>query len=636
MRIRTRFRAAFLLPVLFALAGFGELHAQGPPFDVRAHYDKAEYMVPMRDGVRLYTIVYTPKDTSRTYPILLVRTPYSIPPYEPDEYPEVLGPSSEFDRDGYIFAFQDVRGRFRSEGEFEVIRPLVAVKDGPEDVDESTDNYDTIEWLLENIPNHNGRVGQWGISYPGWQTVMGMVDAHPALVASSPQASPSDMFIGDDWHHNGAFRLMYAFSWLSSNARTRDGPTETRGARFDYGTPWGYEFFLNAGSAARIGERYFHGQVPAWSGFVEHGTYDEYWQRQNALRHLDGIEHPVLNVAGWFDAEDFYGPMSIYYTIEEENPNNQSTLVVGPWRHGGWRSMDGDFLGCIEFGSKTSRHFQTEVQYPFFRHQLKGEGSWQAPEAVVFETGSNEWERYDAWPPEGVVPTNLYFHRDGRLSFEAPREGGDTAFDAYVSDPANPVPFSSEIRTTQGHLWMIEDQRFASTRPDVLVYRTDVLTEDVTIAGPILAELFVSTTGTDSDWIVKLIDVYPGDAPDSECGIPMGSFQMLLAGEIMRGKFRDSFTTPEPMVPDQMTPIEIDLRDRYHTFRKGHRIMVQVQSTWFPAYDRNPQQFVDIYRAQPSDYQAATQKVFRSAEYPSHLVLGVLPAEPQAAAAGVP
>jgi putative CocE/NonD family hydrolase len=614
-----------------ALTADAGLAAQGPPFDVRAHYDKADYMVPMRDGVRLFTIVYTPKDTTRTYPILMVRTPYSIAPYGPDEYPNVLGPSSEFDRDGYIFVFQDVRGRFRSEGEFEVIRPLAARRDGPEDVDESTDTYDTIEWLLKNIPNHNGRVGQWGISYPGWQTVMGMVNAHPALVASSPQASPSDMFIGDDWHHNGAFRLMYAFSWLSNNARPRAGPTERRPARFDYGTPWGYKFFLEAGSAARIDEQYFRGEVQAWTDFIEHGTYDEYWKRQNVLQHLDGIRHPVLNVAGWFDAEDFYGPMSIYYTIEEKNPGNQSTLVVGPWRHGGWRSMDGDRLGCIEFGSKTSRYFQTEIQYPFFRYHLKGEGEWHAPEAVVFVTGSNEWRQHDRWPPAEAVPTNLYLRADGTLSFEAPRESGDTAFDAYISDPAKPVPFSAEIRTTQGHLWMIEDQRFAATRPDVLVYQTEPLEEDITIAGPILARLFVSTTGTDSDWIVKLIDVYPGDAPDTGCGVPMGDFQMLLAGEIMRGKFRNSFSEPEPMEPGRITAIEIDLRDRYHTFRKGHRIMVQIQSTWFPVYDRNPQKFMDIYRARPSDYQVATQRVFRSAQHPSHLVLGVLGGKARAA-----
>ncbi|WP_419163399.1 CocE/NonD family hydrolase [Candidatus Palauibacter sp.] len=593
---------------------------------LRANYEKSEYMVPMRDGIELYTIVYAPRDRSREYPILLFRTPYSIGPYEPGEYRNPLGPSREFDQSGYIFAFQDVRGQFKSEGEFEVIRPPAPEPRGPTDPDETTDNYDAIEWLLAHVEGHNGRVGQWGISYPGWQTVMGMVDAHPALVAASPQASPSDMFIGDDWHHNGAFRIMYAFSWLSGNARRRDGPTETRGARFDYGTPSGYDFFLNAGSAATVDELYFHGDVPAWRDFIEHPDYDEFWQAQNALRYLDDVRPATLNVAGWFDTEDFYGPMSIYRTVEEENPGLENTLVVGPWLHGGWRRMDGDFLGCIAFDTKTSLHFQTEFQFPFFEYHLKDEGMWDATEANVFLTGSNEWRAYDSWPPAGVTSTSLYLGSDGTLSFEPPSQTGDSAADSYVSDPANPVPFSAEERTTLGHLWKVEDQRFASERPDVLVYQSEPLEEDLTIAGPIGAEVFVSTTGTDSDWIVKLIDVYPDDAPPSaNCDVPMGGYQMHLAGEIMRGRFRNDLENPEPMVPGEVTRIEIDLRDRFHTFRAGHRLMVQVQSSWFPAYDRNSQTFVDTYRASPDDYQAATQTLYRSAEHPSRVILGVLP-----------
>jgi putative CocE/NonD family hydrolase len=610
---------------LLLFPGMKGLKAQETAFKVEEHYDKAECMVPMRDGIKLFTIIYTPKDTSHKYPILLYRTPYSIRPYGKDVYRGQLGPSTEFDQDGYIFVFQDVRGKFKSEGEFQVIKPLIPEKKSPQDVDENTDTYDTIEWLLENIPNHNGRVGQWGISYSGWETVMGMVDAHPALKASSPQASPSDMFIGDDWHHNGAFRLIYAFSWLSGNARLRGAPTEKRGRPFDYGTPWGYKFFLEVGTISRINELYFHNQVPAWNEFMEHGAYDEYWQRQNALQHLKRIKHPVLNVAGWFDAEDFYGPMSIYYTIEKENPENESTLVVGPWLHGGWRSMDGDHLGCIDFGSKTSKYFQKEIQFPFFSYYLKDKGDWKAPEAVVFETGTNVWKTFDQWPPKRIILSKLYFRPQGKLSFLPPEARTSDAYDSYISDPDKPVPFSAEIRTTQGHLWMIEDQRFVATRPDVLVYQTDVLQEDVTIAGPIIASLQVSTTGTDSDWIVKLIDVYPGKTIDSGyCEVKMGDFQMLVAGEIFRSKFRNSFTRPESMVPDKVTKIEFDLRDRYHTFRKGHRIMVQVHSTWFPIYDRNPQKFVDIYQAKPSDFQKATQKVYRTAEYPSYLILGIL------------
>ena len=634
------------LAVLGALAAGAAISATNPyarsqsDFNAGERYDKSEYMVPMRDGIELFTIVYTPRDTSQQYPIMLFRTPYSIGPYGPDDYRRPLGPTEQFDRDGYIFVFQDARGTYRSEGTFQVIKPLNGPDAGPLDADESTDNYDTIDWALANIPNHNGRVGQWGISYPGWQTVMGMVNAHPALAASSPQASPSDMFIGDDWHHNGAFRLMYAFAWLSNNARRRDEPTEQRSRRFDYGTPWGYDFFLDIGPVSNINELFFHNDVPAWNEFMEHGTYDAYWQDQNALLSLDNITHPVLNVAGWFDAEDFYGPTSIYYTLEEKNRINQSTLVVGPWLHGGWRSQSGESLGCIDFESPTSETFQSEVQYPFFTHYLRDEGDWDTTEAKVFETGSNEWKSYDRWPPPGVERTPLYFRADGKLSWDPPPEGsagavaGDTGaagtfndedHDRYISDPAKPVPFSAEYRTTQGHLWMIEDQRFAATRPDVLVYESDVLTEDVTIAGPIIATLHTSTTGTDADWIVKLIDVLPGDTPNNpDCPVPMGDFQMLLAGEVFRAKFRSSYENPEPLVPGEPTRIEFDLRDRYHTFKVGHRIMVQVQSSWFPVIDRNPQTFVDIYTATKDDFEAATQTIYRSAELPSHLTLGIL------------
>lgn len=625
MRVKKIYVLFFLIASFVFLSGLKSFHAKAEGFDVKAHYNKAEYMIPMRDGVKLFTIVYTPKDQSQKCPILLVRTPYSVRHYGPDDYHTRLGPSVEFDKDGYIFVFQDVRGKYKSEGTFQVIIPHIPEKKSVKDVDESSDTYDTIEWLIKNIPNHNGRVGQWGISYPGWETVQGMVDAHPALRASSPQASPSDMFIGDDWHHNGAFRLMYAFSWLAHHARVRKAPTEKGVERFDYGTPWGYKFFLEVGPVSGINELFFHNQVPAWNEFMEHGTYDEYWQKQNALQHLKNIKHPVLNVAGWFDAEDFYGPMSIYYTIEKENPDNKNTLVVGPWLHGGWNSMSGRNLGCIDFGSKTSEYFQKEIQYPFFSYYLKDKNEWKAHEAIVFETGTNIWKTYDHWPPRSVEAKKLYFHPEGKLSFSAPKEKSPDACDAYVSDPDKPVPFSAEIRTTQGHLWMIEDQRLVATRPDVLVYQTDILEEDVTIAGPIIANLYVSTTGTDSDWIVKLIDVYPGGAPTSKyCRVNMGDFQMLLAGEIFRAKFRNSFEKPESLVPYKVTKIEFDLRDKCHTFRKGHRIMVQVHSTWFPVYDRNPQKFVDIYHANSSDFQKATQKVYRSMAYPSHMRLNVL------------
>lgn len=586
----------------------------------REHYDKAEYMVPMRDGVKLYTIVYTPKDTAQRVPIMLNRTPYGIPPYGLTDYRRVLGPSPEFDRDGYIVVYQDARGKFRSEGSFQVMNPYKRVKRGPQDVDESSDTYDTIDWLLKNIPRNNGRVGQWGISYPGWQTVMGMIAAHPALKASSPQASPSDMFIGDDFHHNGAFRFMYVFNWLSGNARPRSALTIERPRPFDYGTPDGYRFFMDIGTVGRVNDLYFHDQVPTWNDFLQHPNYDAYWQDQNALRDLKGITHPVLNVAGWFDQEDFYGPMSIYYTIEKENPRNQSTLVVGPWNHGGWASTTGDSLGPVKWGASTSQYFQREVEFPFFQRYLKDKPVKALPEAVVFETGSNVWKSYDSWPPKSAVKRNLYLQGDGKLFFSPPRETGP-AYDSYVDDPAHPVPFTTEKRPTQGFLWMVEDQWLASTRPDVLTYQTEPLTEDLTIAGPVFARMRVATSGTDSDFIVKLVDVFPGDHPDHR----MGGFQMLVGAEVFRAKYRHSYTRPEPMVPNQVTPLEWDLRDKNHTFQKGHRIMVQVQSSWFPLIDRNPHQFMDIYKAKASDFRKATQQVHHSTAQPSHLEIQVLP-----------
>ncbi len=613
------------LQILTLTSVVSTLAAQGT-FDIKAHYSKAEYMVPVRDGIKLFTQVYSPKDVSQKYPFLIARTPYSVGSYGPDTYRPSLGPSREFMEEGYIFVYQDVRGKFKSEGEFEVMRPHKVKKTGPKDVDESSDMYDTIDWLLKNIPNNNGRAGEYGISYGGFQTAMGMIDAHPALKASSPQASPSDMWLGDDFHHNGAFRLMYTFSWLSGNARTRTGQSETRTRGFNYGTPDGYRFFLELGPVANVDVKYFHKEVPTWNEYMEHGNYDAYWKRQNVLQYVKNVNHPVLTVGGWFDAEDFYGPTSIYYEIERNNPNNKSTIVIGPWLHGGWSRMDGDSLGNIGFSSKTGVYFRKEVQLPFFNHYLKDKGSPDLPEALVFETGSNTWKRYDHWPPKNVVARNLYFHAKGKLSFELPSESN--GIDSYVSDPAKPVPFSTETRTTQGALWMIEDQRFASQRPDVLVYQTDVLREDVTIAGPIIANLRVTTTGTDADFIVKLIDVYPSDALDkvpNPSGIRMGDFQMLLAGEVFRGKYRKSYEKPEAFVPGKVEQVEFDLRDRYHRFLKGHKIMVQVQSTWFPVIDRNPQKFVDIYHAKESDFQKATMSVYRSTKYPSSIKLNILP-----------
>ncbi len=613
------------LPVLLAIASPALTQRAG--FDARDDYDKQEHMIPMRDGVRLYTQVYVPRDTSEQYPILLSRTPYGVGSYGSDEFRNQLGPSAGFAREGYIFVYQDVRGKFRSEGEFEHHVVYKARKTGPQDVDESSDSYDTIEWLLENIPNHNGRVGHWGISYGGWQTVMGMIDPHPALRASSPQASPADQFIGDDYHHYGAFRLMYAFGWLSRNAQVRAGPTEDRTKPFEFGTPDGYQFFLDLGPISNVNKLLFNATIPTWNDFIKHETYDEYWQSKNVLKDLTNVGHSVLNVVGWFDAEDYYGPLKIYYTIEENNPGIDNILVAGPWRHGGWAGSAGDRLGNIHFGSETSRYFQEEVELPFFNYYLKDIGRGDLPEALVFETGRNEWRSYDRWPPQEAVIRELYLHGDGSLSFTPPGRTVAAEFSSFVSDPDKPVPYTAEIRTSQGHEWIVEDQRFAARRPDVLVFQSDVLDADVSIAGPIVASLNVATTGTDADWVVKLIDVYPPDSPDSEPNpgsTRMGGFQMMLAGDVFRSKFRHSFTTPEPLVPGQVTQIEFDLLDKHHTFLTGHRMMVQVQSTWFPLIDRNPQTFVDIYNAVAADFREATHRVYHTAQYPSHIKLYVM------------
>jgi putative CocE/NonD family hydrolase len=585
---------------------------------VLENYNKHEYMIPMRDGVKLYTQVYVPKDTSQTYPILLLRDMYSVGNYG-NAYRKTLGPSDLFTKEGFIFVYQDVRGRFKSEGDYAVLRPYLPNKRNPQDIDESSDTYDTIEWLLKNIPNHNGRVGQWGGSYSGWLTVMGMIDAHPALKAFSPAAAPSDWWLGDDCHHNGAFRLMYAFDWINNDARPRQGgPTTSRISWFDYGTPDGYKFYLDLGPISNINAKYLHDSNPTWNEYMEHGDYDEYWRKRDVLQHLGNITQPILNIAAWFDAEDFRGPLSIYYTIEKKNPENKNMLVVGPWRHGGWHRAGAE-LGGIRFDQETGPYFMQEVEFPFFMHYLKDKGDFNLPEAVVFETGRNKWRSFDHWPPEATTEKHLYLQDDGKLSFTNSSNITNQAYAEFISDPDKPVPWSTAIQPRQGHLWMVEDQRFAARRPDVLVYQSDILTEDMTIAGPIIVCLHVSTTGTDADWIVKLIDVYPSNAPDG-----MGDYQMLLAGDVFRSKYRKGFVKPEPMVPNQVTQITFKLWDKYHCFLKGHRIMVQVQSTWFPVIDRNPQNFVDIYHATENDFQKAIHRIYHSKEYPSYLEILVM------------
>ncbi|HLL15251.1 MAG TPA: CocE/NonD family hydrolase [Pyrinomonadaceae bacterium] len=614
-----------LLAVVFACPSSAQ-----EKFDVKANYQKREYRIPMRDGVKLFTSVYVPKDASRTYPIMFSRTPYTVSPYGEDKYMENLGPSAHFMREGYIFVYQDVRGKFMSEGEYVNVRPHKPRKSGATDIDESTDTYDTIEWLVKNIPNHNGRVGMWGISYPGFYTSMGLLGAHPALHAASPQAPIADWFIGDDWHHNGTLFLAHTFTFFSSFGLPRPQPTtEWPPANFKYGMPDGYKFFLDMGALPNANEKYYKEQIAFWNEMMAHPNYDDYWKARNVPQHLKGIRPAVMTVGGWFDAEDLYGALKTYEAIERKNPGISNTLVMGPWLHGGWAGMEGDTLGDINFGEKTGVFYREKIEFPFFQCVLKDRCDERLPEAYIFETGSNRWRKFDAWPPKEAKETSIYLDADGRLSFNAPVASTPArAFDEYISDPWRPVPHINRIAVGMTGDYMIQDQRFASRRPDVLVYQTEPLAKDITLAGPVTASLTVSSTGTDSDFIVKLIDVFPDDTPDpnpNPKGVRMGGYQMLVRGEPMRARFRNSWERPEALVPNQPTKVGFVMPDTSHTFRKGHRIMVQVQSSWFPLVDRNPQKFVNIYQARDSDFQRATQRVYRAGRTASHLKLTVLP-----------
>lgn len=609
----------FISPILSTT-----LYAQ-EPFDAKAYYTKSEHQITMRDGVKLFTSIYVPRDASPTkkYPIMMNRTPYSVSPYGTEEYRTPLGPSELFTKEGYIFVYQDVRGRMMSEGDFKWMTPYKPKKSGPTDADESTDTYDTIEWLVKNVPNNNGRVGVWGISFPGFYTAQSIIDAHPALKAASPQAPMADNYIGDDMHHNGAFFLPHAFNFISAFGQPRTGPTMERPERFKHGTPDGYDFFLKMGPLKNANEKYFKGQIKIWNEWMEHGNYDEYWQAQNVPQHLTKVRPAVMTVGGWFDAEDLYGPLKIYQAIEKNNPNTYNILVMGPWSHGGWSRSEGESLGNARFGSQTSVFYRENIELAFFNHYLKDKGDLKLPEVYMFNTGRNEWRQYTSWPPKEAQPASIYLNARGKLSFNPPQDSPE-AFDEYVSDPAKPVPFINQTAIGMTREYMTDDQRFAATRPDVLVYETDVLTEDVTIAGPIKVDLFVSTTGTDSDFVVKLIDVLPNDAPDNDSNsadVKMGGYQMLVRGEPMRAKFRNSFSKPEAMEPGKVTKISFEMPDAHHTFLKGHKIMVQIQSSWFPLVDRNPQKFVDIYKANESDFQKATQRVYHSRANSTRLTL---------------
>lgn len=621
----TRFLASILcFSILCLLLWAGPVFAQDDAH-VKAGYTKVEQLISMRDGVRLFASIYSPRDTSRKYPIMLNRTPYSVAPYGLSDYKTSLGPSAHFQQEKYIFVYQDVRGKFMSEGEYVNMRPHNAKKTGS-DIDESSDTYDTIDWLVKNIPNNTGRVGMWGISYPGFYVSMGIMEAHPALRAASPQAPIADWFLGDDFHHNGTLFLPHAFNFFASFGLRRPQPTTAFPPGFKHGTPDGYSFFLEMGPLANADKKHFHDRVPFWNEVMEHPNYDDFWRARSTLPHLKNIKPAVMTVGGWFDAENLYGALNTYKSIEKLNPGISNTLVMGPWFHGGWSRSDGDFLGSVNFGTKTSLYYREQVELPFFNCVLKDKCAEKLPEALVFETGSNQWRSYEHWPPTSGETRTLYLNKDGRLSFEAPGNGVP-AFDEYVSDPHKPVPFINGIAIGMTREYMVEDQRFASGRPDVLVYESEPLAQNVTLSGPITATLFVSSSGTDSDYVVKVIDVFPDDTPDpnpNPTGARMGGYQMLVRGEPMRARFRNSFEKPETMIANKVVKLEFTLPDVNHSFLKGHRIMVQIQSTWFPLVDRNPQKFVDIYRATESDFQKATQRVYRAGPYRSHLTANVL------------
>ncbi len=593
---------------------------------IEKNYDKKEVRVKMRDGVHLFTVIYSPKDKSKTYPIILTRTPYSVGPYGSDKFSKFLGPAEKFVKDGYIFVLQDVRGRFMSEGEFDNMRPHIPDKKGNE-TDESTDTYDTIEWLIKNIPNNNGRVGMWGNSYPGFYTIMGAIDAHPNLVAVSPQAPISDWFIGDDMHHNGAFSLQMSFNFFKNFGIPRPSPTTQWSRGADYPSPDNYTFFLKHTPIKKLNEEILKNSIPFWDSIMAHGTYDYFWQKRSNLQHLKNIKPAVLIVGGWYDAEDLYGPLNIYKTIEKNDPANNCKIVMGPWTHGSWIATKGDSLGDFYFGINTADYYREKILIPFFNYHLKDKRKPPLADAFMFNTGTNKFHEFDQWPPDNVTIKDLFFSSDNRLSFST--DFGSKEFSEYLSDPWNPVPYTAKFLDSKNfynRTFMIEDQRFASTRPDVLKFVTEPLDNDLTIAGPIEAKLFVSVSGTDADFVVKLIDVYPDDEPNPEPNptqVEMGAYQRLVRAEIMRGKFRNSYENPEPFVPGKVEEINIRLNDAFHTFKKGHKIMIQIQSSWFPFFDVNPQTFCDIYNADEKDFVKASVKIYHTEKYPSRILLNI-------------
>ncbi|MCO6496645.1 MAG: CocE/NonD family hydrolase [Chitinophagaceae bacterium] len=573
----------------------------------------------MRDGVKLYTIIYVPKDQSEKYPFLIQRTPYSVAPYGRDNYARRLGPNEALMHEKYIFVYQDVRGRYMSEGHNQEATPFIPDKKSNKDVDESSDTYDTMEWLLKNIKNNNGRAGLYGISYPGFYATTSLPDAHPSIKAVSPQAPVTDEFIGDDANHNGAFFLMDNFDFMNFYGKERSGPTQNYGGTlFNAPRTDAYKFFLELGPVKNTqSEKYFNHRSYIWNEYLEHDTYDDYWQKRNIRQHLKSVTIPTLVVGGWFDAEDLFGALHTFEAIEKQGPGTNNYLVMGPWTHGAWARDGWARFGTYDFGSNTSKYFQDSLQTVFFNYFLKDKGSWNMTKATMFETGGNKWHHFDEWPVTNTELKTFYFGEGGTLSES--KSKSSESFDKYISDPANPVPYTGKVQARRNNEYMVEDQSFAAERKDVMVYRSPVLKEDITVAGPVVADLFVSTTGTDADFIVKLIDVVP--APEGKDAKPE---QRMVRAEVMRGKFRNDYVHPEPFVPGESTKVKINLNDVLHTFKKGHRIMVQVQSSWFPLVDMNPQKFLRIPEANTEDFQKAEIKIYRDKTRSSGVLLPIL------------
>ncbi|MEM0575611.1 CocE/NonD family hydrolase [Flavobacterium polysaccharolyticum] len=599
-----------MLPFLFlCLSALGQ---EKKPNYVAENYTKQEVRIKMRDGLELFTAIYSPKDTSKKYPIVMQRTPYNCAPYGPDQFKRSIAPNETMMKEGYIVVYQDVRGRYMSDGLYDNMRGYIPNKKEKTEVDEASDTYDTIDWLVKNVANNNGNVGTWGISYPGYYASYSLLSGHPALKAVSPQACISDFFF-DDFHHNGAYLLSYwKVTPLFGPQKTK--PTTEAWFKFpNVGTNDDYQFFLNAGPLVNL-DKYYDSSNEFWQQLKEHSSYDEFWQKRGLLQHLKNIKPAVMIVGGWFDAEDLYGPLNTYSTIEKSS-KNYNTIVMGPWSHGDWaRNSEKQIIGNINFGDSISGFYQKNIEANFFRHFLKnnGKGENKLPEAYVFDTGRKEWKTYDTWPPKNTEKQQFYLQPQQKLTNNA----GAVSFEEFISDPKKPVPHSEDIKQ-QGltpRKYMTDDQRFAARRPDVLVFETDVLAEDVTLAGDILAKLQVATTGTDADWVVKVVDVFPNDEPETKEVQPylkMSNYHMMVRSEVMRGRFRNSFVNPQPFVVNEKTPVNVKLQDVFHTFKKGHKIQIQVQSTWFPLIDLNPQTFVpNIFYAKPEDFKKQTHRVY--------------------------